>query len=251
MAVHDVDARGRTASRSVSTIDVVPLSTTERGARASAVTFIDVTADTAAARRAAAHANSELETAYEELQSTNEELETTNEELQSTVEELETTNEELQSTNEELETMNEELQSTNEELHAINDELRERTDELNHANAFLHSVLYPACAPPWWWWIPTHLAVEVWSRHAEDLWGLRADETTGIVLTSLDIGLPMDDIRPLIGHAFVDPENPGEAVIEAVNRRGRSTRIRLLCTAFQASPSGSVNGALLLMEAQS
>ena len=67
---------------------------------------------------------SELETAYEELQSTNEELETTNEELQSTVEELETTNEELQSTNEELETMNEELQSTNEELQTINDELR-------------------------------------------------------------------------------------------------------------------------------
>src|SRR5262249_25602261 len=43
----------------------------------------------------------ELETAYEELQSTVEELETTNEELQSTNEELETTNEELQSTNEE------------------------------------------------------------------------------------------------------------------------------------------------------
>jgi chromosome segregation ATPase len=67
-------------------------------------------------RRSCALANQELETAYEELQSTNEELETTNEELQSTVEELETTNEELQSTNEELETMNEELQSTNEEL---------------------------------------------------------------------------------------------------------------------------------------
>lgn len=58
----------------------------------------------------------DLETAYEELQSTNLQLETTNDELQSTVEELETTNETLQSTNEELATMNEELQSTNEEL---------------------------------------------------------------------------------------------------------------------------------------
>ena len=66
----------------------------------------------------------ELETAYEELQSTVEELETTNEELQSTNEELETTNEELQSTNEELETMNEELQSTNDELETMNDEQR-------------------------------------------------------------------------------------------------------------------------------
>jgi two-component system CheB/CheR fusion protein len=78
-------------------------------------------------------AKHDLETAYEELQSTNEELETTNEELQSTVEELETTNEELQSTNEELETMNEELQSTNQELQTINEELRKRSEDLNGA----------------------------------------------------------------------------------------------------------------------
>ena len=88
--------------------------------------------------RARAHPSRELETAYEELQSTNEELETTNEELQSTIEELETTNEELQSTNEELETMNEELQSTNEELQTINDEMRSRSDASSTTiNAFL------------------------------------------------------------------------------------------------------------------
>src|SRR5207253_9564818 len=83
----------------------------------------------------------ELETAYEELQSTVEELETTNEELQSTNEELETTNEELQSTNEELETTVEELQSTNEELETMNDELQDRTTELNEVNTFLDAVL--------------------------------------------------------------------------------------------------------------
>lgn len=94
------------------------------------------------------------------------------------------------------------------------------------------------------------MRVVVWNRGCEELWGLRADETTGSILTSLDIGLPMDDVRPLIGHAFVDPDNAGEAVVDAVNRRGRSTRIRLLCTAFQATPSASVNGALLLMESQ-
>jgi two-component system, chemotaxis family, CheB/CheR fusion protein len=78
---------------------------------------------------------------------------------------------------------------------------------------------------------------------------LRADETTGQVLTSLDIGLPMDTVRPLIGNAFVDPENPGETVVEAVNRRGRATQVRVTCTGFQA-PEGNVNGALLLMDAQ-
>ncbi len=232
-------------------IDVVPAASTAENAllgrhRSSSSTSPQTQR---AARRAAVAPTAELETAYEELQSTNEELETTNEELQSTVEELETTNEELQSTNEELETMNEELQSTNEELQAINDDLRERSEELDHANGFLDSVIYAVHLGVVV--VDHEMRVVVWNRGCEELWGLRAEETTGIVLTSLDIGLPMDDIRPLIGHAFVDPENPGEAVIEAVNRRGRSTRIRLLCTAFQASPSGSVNGALLLMEAQS
>ena len=229
-------------------IHVNPLVDSENALLGVSVVFFDVTA-TRALLDKVVHTNRQLEAAYEELQSTNEELETTNEELQSTVEELETTNEELQSTNEELETMNEELQSTNDELHAINDALGERSEELNHAHAFLDSVIYSVHLGMVV--VDREMRVVVWNRGCEELWGLRAEETTGIVLTSLDIGLPMDDVRPLIGHAFVDQDSPGEAVIEAVNRRGRSTRIRLLCTAFQASPSGSVNGALLLMEAQS
>ena len=32
----------------------------------------------------------------------------------------------------------------------------------------------------------------------------------------------MEDIKPLIGNAFVDPDRTGEAVVDAVNRRGRS-----------------------------
>ena len=119
----------------------------------------------------------ELETAYEELQSTNEELETTNEELQSTNEELETTNEELQSTNEELETMNEELQSTNEELETINDELRSAADELDRVNAFLESIL--ASLGSGVVVVDRDLRVQVWNRRRSDLWGLRDDEVAG------------------------------------------------------------------------
>ena len=135
-------------------------------------------------------ASQELETALEELQSTNEELETTNEELQSTVEELETTNEELQSTNEELETMNEELQSTNEELQTINEEARERSDQLGELNGFLESILTSlrsAVAV-----VDRDLHVRKWSRRAEDLWGLRADEVLQKNFLNLDIGLPVD-----------------------------------------------------------
>ena len=117
-------------------------------------------------------ANRQLELAYEELQSTNEELETTNEELQSTVEELETTNEELQSTNEELETMNEELQSTNDELQSTNDELRDRTTEITDLNAFMESILGSLEAAVIV--LDRDLAVQVWTRQAHELWGLRA-----------------------------------------------------------------------------
>ena len=190
-------------------------------------------------------ANRQLEAAYEELQSTNEELETTNEELQSTVEELETTNEELQSTNEELETMNEELQSTNDELHTINDMLRERSLELDDAKSFQDSLIDSVSMGMMV--VDREMKVILWNRGCEELWGLRADETTGTNADELDIGLPLDAVRPLIGNAFVDPESSGEVVVEAVNRRGRPATVRITCTSFR-SAEGAVGGALLLME---
>src|SRR5262249_44111779 len=137
------------------------------------VSFIDITRFTRLQDELRT-TNARLETAYEELQSANEELETTNEELQSTVEELETTNEELQSSNEELETMNEELQSSNEELQTLNDELRLRTGDLNEVNDFLESILGSMEAAVVV--IDEHEAVQIWSRKAEQLWGMRADE---------------------------------------------------------------------------
>src|SRR3989449_7970257 len=157
-----------------------------------AITFTDVTRY-AQLRTELEQSHSELETAYEELQSTNEELQTTNEELQSTVEELETTNEELQSSNEEMETMNEELQSTNEEMQTTNDQLRARTDELNRANTFLESIVASMQAGVVV--LDANLAVEVWNRQAEDLWGLRADEVRGKPFLNLDIGLPVEELK--------------------------------------------------------
>lgn len=225
-------------------IHVNPLVDAENGLLGVSIVFFDVTA-TRALLDKVVQTNRQLEAAYEELQSTNEELETTNEELQSTVEELETTNEELQSTNEELETMNEELQSTNDELHTINDTLRERSLELDDAKQFLDSLI--TSVQLGLVVVDREMRVVVWNRGCEELWGLRADETTGAALTSLDIGLSMDSVRPLIGSAFVDPESKGETVVEAVNRRGRPARVRVTCTSFRA-PDGGVGGALLLME---
>jgi len=225
-------------------IHINPLVDAENGLLGVSIVFFDVTA-TRALLDKVVQTNRQLEAAYEELQSTNEELETTNEELQSTVEELETTNEELQSTNEELETMNEELQSTNDELHTINDTLNERSVELDDARNFLDSLINSVQLGMVV--VDREMRVVVWNRGSEDLWGLRADETAGSKLTGLDIGLPMDTVRPLIGNAFVDSDTSAETVVDAVNRRGRAARVRVTCTSFR-SGDGAVGGALLLME---
>jgi two-component system CheB/CheR fusion protein len=186
----------------------------------------------------------EVETAYEELQSANEELETTNEELQSTNEELETTNEELQSTNEELETMNEELQSSNEELQATNDELRVRTEELNCVNAFLESIL--TSLKMGMVVLNNRLSVQLWNGEAVNLWGVSRDEVEGYFFFDLDLGLPLDQLREPVRACQNRALDCQEIVLDAVNRRGRAIRCRVICT-----PLIVVNqqqGIILLME---
>ncbi|MFI5664426.1 CheR family methyltransferase [Streptomyces sp. NPDC051684] len=148
-------------------IAVHPLVGTAGLPAATHITFTDVTVATQL-KAEVKRVREELETAYEELQSTNEELETTNEELQSSIEELETTNEELQSTNEELETTNEELQSGNEELETMNEEMRTRSDELDETRAFLEGVLASVAAAIVV--LDKDLKVKSWNRGASELW---------------------------------------------------------------------------------
>jgi two-component system CheB/CheR fusion protein len=192
------------------------------------------------------HTHRQLETAYEELQSTNEELETTNEELQSTVEELETTNEELQSTNEELETMNEELQSMNDELQSSNEELRDRTNQVSDLNQFMESVLtamQTGVAV-----VNGDMQVQMWNSRAEELWGVRQEETVGQHLLNLDIGLPMEQLRPVVRAAITqsDVEDHTVVVVEAVNRRGRNITVTVTVSALRYA-NKQPSGALILM----
>jgi two-component system CheB/CheR fusion protein len=187
----------------------------------------------------------ELETASEELQATNEELETTNEELQSTVEELETTNEELQSSNEELETMNEELESTNTELETINTEMQQRGTQLDHINVFMQEVL--ANVRTGVAVLDKDLRVELWNQQAEELWGVRASETVGQPLLSLDIGLPVSELVAPIKEAIKSASGFREVTVSSTNRRGKQFMCRVQCSAMAAVDGG--RGAILLMEA--
>ena len=208
-----------------------------------AITFTDTTRY-AQLREELERSHSELETAYEELQSTNEELQTTNEELQSTVEELETTNEELQSSNEEMETMNAELQSTNEEIQTTNDQLRSRTDELDRANTFLESIV--ASMQAGLVVLDANLAVEVWNRKAEDLWGLRADEVRGKPFMNLEIGLPVEELKTPLRECLAG-NSPHRLVLDGRNRRGKAIRCAVVCVPLAGSDK-LVRGAILMME---
>ncbi len=208
-----------------------------------AITFTDTTRY-AQLREELERSHSELETAYEELQSTNEELQTTNEELQSTVEELETTNEELQSSNEEMETMNAELQSTNEEIQTTNDQLRSRTDELDRANTFLESIV--ASMQAGLVVLDANLAVEVWNRKAEDLWGLRADEVRGKPFMNLEIGLPVEELKTPLSECLAG-SSPQRVVLDGRNRRGKAIRCAVVCVPL-AGTDKRVRGAILMME---
>ncbi|MFL5796944.1 MAG: CheR family methyltransferase [Actinomycetota bacterium] len=195
-------------------------------------------------RQAFEHANQELETAMEELQSTNEELETTNEELQSTNEELETTNEELQSTNEELETTNEELRSTNEELETINEEVRRRTDEVHLANAFMTSIL--ASVSSGVAVVDGELRVMMWNDRARDLWGFTEDEVRGQPFLDLDIGLPVGELKAsLLGALGGQSQEPIE--LDAVTRRGQRIVCRVACSPM-VDAGGGITGVILTMD---
>jgi two-component system CheB/CheR fusion protein len=245
--LHVADAeltRGTSETRYLD-IRVNPLIDANAGLLGVSIVFHDVSA-ARKLRDDLERANQDLEAAYEELQSTNEELETTNEELQSTVEELETTNEELQSTNEELETMNEELKSTNDELQSINEQLHQSGTELDGVNAFLDAILSGLRAGIAV--VDRDLQVRAWNRQAEELWGLRAGEAVGQHLLNLDIGLPIDQVRPLIRRPLLGETDIGEVRLEAVNRRGRPITVRVASSAL-LDPAGLPTGSIVVMEA--
>jgi two-component system CheB/CheR fusion protein len=188
----------------------------------------------------------ELESAYEALQSTVEELETTNEELQSTNEELETTNEELQSTNEELETMNEELQSSNEELETINDELRHRTLELSDMNSFLETILTTIGMAVIV--VDPQQHVQIWNAQAKEMWGLTSEEAEDQHLLSLDIGLPVEQLKGPVRAALSGEDGRQEVILPATNRRGRSFQCHVSCLPLGARRDGNVSGVIIMME---
>ena len=242
ISLRDVEWRSGAELRYVD-VQVAPLVASTGAIVGAGVTFTEVTRYRRL-QQALEESKREMETAYEELQSTVEELETTNEELQSTNEELETTNEELQSTNEELETMNEELQSTNEELETMNDELNDRSLDLNEMNSFLNAILGSIQAGVVV--VDRDLVVNAWNEEAHDLWGLRGEEVVGMHFLNLDIGLAVADLRAPI-RDVLSTANGRELTLPARNRRGRDLHLRINLMPLTGSDKRTT-GVIMLMQ---
>src|SRR5712691_5810237 len=213
VVVKDVtsEAHGRDA-RSLD-VQVTPLFDAQGRVLGASITFSDA---------------SRVRELQQQLLRSKQDLETTYEELQSTDEELETTNEELQSTNEELETMNEELQSTNEELQSINEELRDRGEALNHVNHFLESVMRGMRGAVIV--VNPELHVIAWNHRSEDLWGLRAEEVRNKNVFGLDIGLPIEQLRHPIRACLTGESDLTDVMVTATNRRGKALQCKATCT---------------------
>ncbi|HEX2692850.1 MAG TPA: CheR family methyltransferase [Gemmatimonadaceae bacterium] len=226
-------------------VHLVPLYDSRRALIGVTVSFDDVTAFRQV-KLALQRSHADLQAAFEELQSTNEELETTNEELQSTNEELETTNEELQSTNEELETMNAELQAINEEHEIVNARLRASGDDLQELNSRLESIF--ASLKGGVAIIDSDMQVKIWNRRAEEMWGIRSDEAVNRNFLSLDIGLPVDKVEPIIDATMGDGMDSHQMTLDAVNRRGRKIRCKVTSTPLLKPESDAPQGAILVME---
>lgn len=141
--------------------------------------------------------------------------------------------------------MNEELQSSNEELQTLNDELRDRSDDLTRSNSFLESILKGMQGGVVV--ANTDFVVQVWNRVAEDMWGLRADEVLKQPLFSLDIGLPLENLRKFLRQALDGATS--ETTIEATNRRGKSFRCRVTCLPCTALDGKRIGVILLMVDA--
>jgi two-component system CheB/CheR fusion protein len=97
--------------------------------------------------------------------------------------------------------------------------------------------------------VDTDVRVQVWTRQAEDLWGLRADEVVGQNFLNLDFGLSVEQLGESIRACLLGRADYQELQLDAVNRRGKAIRCRVTCAPL-IGPQGDIRGALLVTEVQ-
>ena len=129
----------------------------------------------------------------------------------------------------------------------MNEELRHRTREVNDVNAFLETIF--ATMGIGVAVVDRDQRVQTWNGNARELWGLSPDEVEGEHLLSLDIGLPLGDLRSELKVVLSGADERSERTVAAVNRRGQPIQCRV--TIVPLHPGGAVDGsggAVIMME---
>ncbi len=91
------------------------------------------------------------------------------------------------------------------------------------------------------------LQILAWNSQAQELWGLKEDEVKGKHLLNLDIGLPVEQLRPVLRSCFGGSPDGQTMTVDAVNRRGKAILCKVTCTPLHGS-NDNIRGAILLME---
>ncbi|MFC8731218.1 PAS domain-containing protein [Luteimicrobium sp. NPDC057192] len=94
--------------------------------------------------------------------------------------------------------------------------------------------------------LDARLRVLAWNERSTDLWGVREDDVIGRALTDLDIGLPVEQLVPLVREQLVGSTQDSSAHLGAVNRRGRSIELEVTASALRRGEQEIV-GAILVM----
>jgi two-component system CheB/CheR fusion protein len=94
------------------------------------------------------------------------------------------------------------------------------------------------------------LRVLVWNHGIEDLWGVREEEVQGRDFLNLDIGLPVDQVRPTLRQAMRGDNGSQSTVVQAVNRRGKPVTCRVTCSPLIGNDK-AVRGVIVVVVEES
>jgi two-component system CheB/CheR fusion protein len=96
--------------------------------------------------------------------------------------------------------------------------------------------------------VDNDLKVVSWNRWSENAWGLREEEAFEQTFTSLDIGLPVQQLEQALRGAVMDAAS-SELMLDALDRRGRRMRCRVRVSPL-VYPDRNTQGAMIVVEDQ-
>jgi two-component system CheB/CheR fusion protein len=94
--------------------------------------------------------------------------------------------------------------------------------------------------------VDTELKVRVWNGLSFEMWGLRPEEAEGRVLLTLDIGFPLEALRPAIVATLAGEPSGDPIAADATSRRGHPINCIARVRGLRGATS-KIEGAIVLI----